>query len=177
MALLVGRNASTDTRVFSPYFRDELNAMCIPYVASASGIAAAAYIRIADTLGTSNYKVCVYDSSGNYLSTATFVNNATGWKKATLSPAITITSGQNYYFGVICDDGYVSVYTNDSDGGYNLQSVTSGSYATPPSSYAPAGDGNGGMNGSRFAIYLASAGGIPPWMLSRTRATQHIIVR
>lgn len=157
MALLVGDN-STQTAAAAPP-ANKIGFAPGGYVASASGTAATAYVRISNVYLATALKVLVYTANGStLLATATFTSLATGWLSAALDSSISIVSGTTYILGAIAGANVPDIYVDSS--AWNMASDALGSYDSPPTSVTVEGDGNGWYNYGKMSIYLdGSAGG------------------
>lgn len=158
MALLVGDNG-TRTGVAAATNPD-VGFPCGGFVASATGTATTAYMRINSVGNSTAAKVLVYSAAGSLLATATISSLATGWVSAALDSSISITSGTTYILGYCgTPDGWeLQLYADTSS--WNWAEDASGTYAAPPSSITPRADGAGDKNYGKPSIYLdGSTGG------------------
>jgi hypothetical protein len=121
------------------------------YVATTSGTAATAHIRIATSgwVTATSLKIVVYSSTRVKLAESAVISSAGGVGNRSAAISVSITSGQTYFLAVIPNSGYIDVVTLtgssfQTNGGNVL------SYATPDDPLPTA------SNNSRpqFAVWL-----------------------
>jgi hypothetical protein len=143
MTFLVGQN-SVYTNQTNTYPVDVLTYASGGYVVAASGTPTSAFIRINNTGGVgwdnaTAAKLRIYNSSGTLLGEAVFAAaQGTDWISSSITMSA-ITAGATLYAGVICTgSGDLRIFNSGNN--FECQSVSTGSYASPPATIAPGSD-------------------------------------
>ena len=123
----------------------------IPLVADTTGTATRLALNIRNQTASEDFKLALYDNSGNLLSgcTAAITGNATGWFYGTLSTPQSVTNGTTYKLAYMASGNFNSVgyYSGSSiTEHYNYNSPPT--YAAFPGSALPADDGTNANHGT-----------------------------
>lgn len=153
MANLVG-DSTTQAGTYQSSNSQEVYFACGGFVASATGTATEAYIRISNLNLTTAVKVLAYSAAGSLLATATISSPATGWNHAALSSSVAVSSGTTYILGFIAypNTAYLDIYQDGTS--WNIATDQTGDYTTPPASITPRDDGSGDYGTGKPSVYL-----------------------
>ena len=126
--------------------------------ASSTGKAQEAYISYNNS-NSAGCKMLLYDNSKNLLEAVLVPRTKTGWNSAPMSGTADITSGTQYYIGVVCP-GYQEIDSSASALMKTVPASGGSSYTAPLNPLA----GEYNLTGGNLSVYISgsSSGSTPP---------------
>ncbi len=142
--LLVGyKNLTcTGTRQVAP--SDEWVSCYVGFATTVAGTATKGIIRISSVTSSTGFKIAVYESdtaagAGTLVGTSVEGVPSAGNIEVTFSPGVTIQAAHYYYLAFAVKDAdfvdFLGLLMPADNGGYQLDSSTEGTYASPPATH------------------------------------------